>query len=38
VVSYKGLLLAGLEGSRRYKPGPYQYTEGEVSRRIFYRL
>jgi len=38
VVNYKGLLIAGLEGSRRYKPGPYQYTEGQVARRICLRL
>ncbi len=31
-VSYHGLLLAGLAGSRRYRPdGAYQYTEGEMS-------
>ena len=27
VVNERGLLLAGLEGSRRYNNGPYQYTE-----------
>lgn len=28
----QGLLLAGLEGSRRYKPGgPYQYTERQIA-------
>lgn len=25
-----GLLLAGVEGSLRYKPGPYQYTQSEM--------
>ena len=31
VVESKGLLLAGLEGSIRYKPGaPYQYTERQM--------
>lgn len=30
VVNYRGLLLAGLEGSQRYKPGPYQYTDRQV--------
>ncbi len=33
VVQYQGLLLAGLEGSRRYRPrAPHQYTEGEMLR------
>jgi uncharacterized protein len=27
IVSEKGLLIAGLEGSRRYSDGPHQYTE-----------
>ncbi len=31
VVFHDGLLIAGLEGSRRYRPrAPYQYTEGEM--------
>jgi Icc-related predicted phosphoesterase len=34
VLSHKGLLLAGLEGSQRYRPGPYQYTDAEVMRQI----
>src|SRR5512139_1181565 len=25
--SYKGILLAGVEGCLRYRPGPYQYTQ-----------
>ncbi len=30
-VEHKGLLLAGLEGCRRYSPErPFQYTEGEM--------
>ena len=29
-VEYRGLLLAGLQGSMRYKPGPYQYSEREM--------
>ncbi len=32
-VEHGGLLIAGLEGSMRYKPGPYQYTNGEMSRK-----
>ncbi len=32
VVHHRGLLIAGLEGSRRYRPGArYQYTEGEMA-------
>ncbi len=27
---YQGLLLAGVEGSLRYRPGPFQYTQGEM--------
>ena len=30
VVRHRGLLLAGLEGSHRYKPGPFQYTDWEM--------
>ncbi len=30
VVNHKGLLLAGVQGSLRYRPGPYQYTQGEM--------
>ena len=26
-VEHNGLLIAGLEGSMRYKPGPYQYSQ-----------
>lgn len=31
VVEHGGLLLAGLEGSMRYKQGPYQYTQRQMS-------
>jgi Icc-related predicted phosphoesterase len=35
-VRAKGLLVGGLEGSIRYKPGaPYQYTEREMSLRVW---
>ena len=34
VVEHKGLLIAGLEGSMRYKPGPYQYTQSEMMRKV----
>jgi Icc-related predicted phosphoesterase len=29
-VSYKGLLLAGVEGSLRYRPGNFQYSQAEM--------
>ena len=31
VVECGGLWIAGLEGSMRYRPGPYQYTQGEMN-------
>lgn len=31
---WNGLRILGLGGSSRYKPGPYQYTEKEMKRRI----
>jgi Icc-related predicted phosphoesterase len=34
VVSEKGLLIAGLEGSIRYSDGPHQYTEGQMMRKV----
>ena len=34
VVEVKGLVIAGLEGSIRYRPGPYQYTERAMSRKV----
>lgn len=30
VVNHKGVLLAGFEGSLRYREGPYMYTQGEM--------
>jgi len=30
VVHYQGLLLAGVEGSLRYRLGPYQYSQAEM--------
>jgi Icc-related predicted phosphoesterase len=30
VVHHKGLILAGFEGSIRYKRGPFQYSQGEM--------
>jgi len=35
VVRYNGLLLAGVEGSLRYRPGVYQYTQSEMWRHTF---
>lgn len=30
VIEHKGLLLAGFEGSLRYREGPFMYTQGEM--------
>jgi predicted phosphodiesterase len=35
VINHKGLLLAGIEGSLRYKPGPFQYTQAEMWIHVF---
>ena len=34
IVTYNGLRILGLGGCRRYHPGPHQYTDGEMHRRI----
>ena len=34
VVNHKGLLIAGLQGSRWYNGGPYQYSEEQMGRKI----
>jgi len=34
VVTEKGLVIAGLEGSIRYSDGPHQYTEGQMMARV----
>ena len=34
LVVYKGLRILGLGGCYRYRPGPHQYTEREMRRRI----
>ncbi len=34
VYTVKGLRIAGLGGSIRYKPGAFQYTENEMARRV----
>ena len=34
IVVFKGLRIMGLGGSLRYRPGPHQYTEKEMRKRI----
>lgn len=34
VVCYRGIRIAGIDGCRRYKPGPYQYTEAQMRRKL----
>lgn len=34
IVTYNGIRILGLGGCRRYHPGPHQYTEREMRRRI----
>lgn len=34
LVIYKGLRILGLGGCKQYRPGPHQYTEKEMRRRI----
>ena len=34
VYNFNGLRVLGLGGSMRYKPGPHQYTDREMARRI----
>ena len=35
VIQHRGLLLAGIEGSLRYRDGDFQYTQGEMWRHVF---
>jgi Icc-related predicted phosphoesterase len=35
VVCHKGVILAGVEGSLRYKPGEFQYSQAEMWQHIF---
>ncbi|MCM0646844.1 metallophosphoesterase [Clostridium swellfunianum] len=35
LINYKGLRILGLGGSHKYSFGPFQYTEKEMSKRIF---
>ena len=34
LVTYNGVRILGLGGCRKYQPGPHQYTEAEMRRRI----
>ncbi len=34
IVTYNGLRILGLGGCRKYHPGPHQYTESQMRRRI----
>lgn len=34
IVTYNGLRILGLGGCRKYHPGPHQYTEAQMRRRI----
>ncbi len=34
LITYNGLRILGLGGCRRYHPGPHQYTESQMKRRI----
>ena len=34
IVTYNGIRILGLGGCRRYHPGPHQYTDNEMRRRI----
>ncbi len=36
VVNHQGLLLAGVEGSLRYRPGQFQYTQTEMWNHVFH--
>ena len=35
VINHAGLLLAGVEGSLRYRPGQFQYTQDEMWRHVW---
>lgn len=34
IYEFKGVRILGLGGSHRYKPGPYQFTEREMAKRV----
>lgn len=34
IVTYNGIRILGLGGSKKYRPGPHQYTEAQMERRI----
>jgi len=35
-VCFQDLLFAGVEGSLRYRPGPFQYTQSEMWQHVFF--
>lgn len=35
IVNHRGLLMVGFEGSIRYKPGPFQYSQWEMWLKVF---
>ncbi|MQC26683.1 MAG: metallophosphoesterase [Chloroflexi bacterium] len=35
MLNIQGLLIAGFEGSVRYRPGPFQYSQGEMWVKVF---
>jgi uncharacterized protein len=36
VINHSGLLLAGVEGSLRYRPGPFQYSQSQMWGHVFH--
>jgi len=35
MINHHGWLIAGIEGSLRYRPGPFQYTQSQMWRSVF---
>jgi uncharacterized protein len=35
IIKFNGLLIGGIEGSLRYRKGPFQYTQAEMWRHVF---
>jgi uncharacterized protein len=38
IIHRHGLLMAGIEGSLRYRPGPFQYTQSEMWQSVFHLI
>ncbi len=36
LINYRGLLMAGVEGSLRYRNGPFQYSQGDMWMNVFH--